>query len=115
MTWAVEWGAHYERARADGPVPPRLRPPEIREDCEGWLSDFWELSTDRQMGMAVGPIPAASLARHTAGMSEAEAEFARRVFRAMDRAFLKAKPVEGDTAVLASANPAMAAFRGAFG
>lgn len=57
---------------------------------EPWLAAFWELGTDRQLGMATGPIPAASIDRHTAGWPRDDAELFRRVIRALDGAYLDA-------------------------
>lgn len=110
-------------AKADGPIPDHLTPPEILPGADAWLADFWELSTDRQIGMAAGPIPAASIARHTAGWDIIEAERFRSCIRAMDRAYLEAvnPGPDGkakrrmDPAVAASDNPARDAFRAAFG
>lgn len=124
MAWALQWGEAYEiAAKGDGPIPDHLTPPEILPGADAWLADFWELSTDRQIGMGVGPIPAGSIARHTAGWPCDEAEMFRRCVRAMDRAYLEAvnpgpdgkvrKPA--DPRLAASDNPARDAFRAAFG
>ena len=56
---------------------------------DGWYNDFWELGTDRSIGFSVGPIPAASIARHVAGWDEADALIFRRVIRAMDEVYLR--------------------------
>ena len=53
-----------------------------------WLMAFWELSTDRQIGMnVVGPIPAASVDRWARSYPGEEDAF-RSAIRAMDRVFL---------------------------
>ena len=72
---------------------------------DGWYRDFFELSTDRQIGMAVGPIPAASIER------QGRCELFRRVIRAMDRVYLAHVRGEGDEPE--SDNPARDAFRAA--
>lgn len=75
------------------PLPEALLPPIIRDGYESWVYAFWELSTDRHiavgMGGAVpGPIPAASIRAHTAGWDPDEAEFFRKMVRAMDAVYL---------------------------
>lgn len=124
MAWALQWGEAYDVADRSGkPIPAHLTPPEVAPGADVWLSDFWELSTDRQIGMGVGPVPAASIARHTAGWGVDEAERFRCCIRAMDRAYLEAinpgpdgKPKPRmDPKLAASDNPARDAFRAAFG
>jgi hypothetical protein len=71
---------------------------------------FWELSTDRQLtGYGSGPIPAASIDRHTAGWDADEAEMFRACIRAMDAVFLQSQSKEPD--VPPSDNAARDAFR----
>jgi hypothetical protein len=55
-----------------------------------WLNAFWELSTDRQIGMGVGAIPASAITEWAAraGLDDIEAESFRSCIRAMDRAYL---------------------------
>ena len=122
--WALQYGEAYEVAmKGAGGMPDHLSPPDLLPGADVWLSAFWELSTDRQIGMAAGPIPAASIARHTAGWADVEAEGFRRCIRAMDRAYLEAiapgpdgKPKQRpDPAIAASDNPARDVFRAVFG
>lgn len=61
--------------------------------AEGWLSDFFELSTDRQVvstqaGIFYQPIPAASIDRRTENWPQGRASAFRKVMRAMDQEFL---------------------------
>lgn len=72
--------------------------PEILAGLAGWYDDFWELSTDRQIGMTIGPIPAASIERHTADWPDDDAEMFRVCMRRMDSVYLNYKP--GKTPVL---------------
>lgn len=74
--------------KARRPVPDNLFPPPVMSGWEPWLAAFWELGTDRQLGMATGPIPAASIDRHTAGWPRDDAAMFRRVMRALDGAYL---------------------------
>lgn len=91
-----------------------MLPPEILPGAEQWLEAFWELSTDRQFtGYGSGPIPAASIDRHTAGWDEAEAKAFRTCVRAMDAVFLKSQRDEPDAPE--SDNPARDRFRAAMG
>lgn len=80
---------------AGKPVPDRLKMPEILPGCDDYLAAFFELSSDRQIGMAPGPLPAASIARHVAGWDSAEAERFRQVMRALDQVFLAERPTDG--------------------
>lgn len=54
----------------------------------GWYEDFWRLSTERQIGMGVGPIPASAIDRHVAGWSYEDAEVFEFCIRRMDEAYL---------------------------
>jgi hypothetical protein len=93
-------------------VPDSLYPPDVFPGTDRWLSDFWELGTDRPLIMGgAGPIPASSIDRHTAGWPEAEADTFRYAIRSMDRAFLNSLRPDGDSPV--SDNPARDAFRAA--
>lgn len=57
---------------------------------EPWLDAFWELSTDRPIGMdGPGDIPASSIRRWSADMAPDDAELFRRCIRAMDRVALE--------------------------
>lgn len=86
-------------------MPDHLIGPDVLPGYEEWFTAFYELSTDRQIGMAVGPIPAASIDRHGGGA------LFRRVIRAMDRVYLA--HVRGDVDVPESENPARDSFRAA--
>ena len=92
-------------------MPDHLLPPEIAPGYEDWLAAFWELCTDRQNGMAAGPIPAASIDRHTAGWPDHEAAAFRTCLRAMDAVMLKSNRDEPD--MTETDNPARDAFRAA--
>lgn len=66
--------------------------PELHQGLSVWYEDFWELSTDRQIGMAAGPIPRASIAEHTRGWPDDDAEMFRICMRRMDDIYLNHKP-----------------------
>ena len=56
--WASESG-QYQRARGTGGRAQKFiedEPPYVRGD-EFYLRAFWELSSERQFGQAIGPIP----------------------------------------------------------
>ncbi|WP_425486700.1 phage tail assembly chaperone [Aurantimonas endophytica] len=61
-----------------------------------WLNAFWELGTDRPIGMSAGPIPSRSISEWTdrESMDVVEAQSFRSAIRAMDKVFLDwaAKP-----------------------
>lgn len=77
---------------------------------EAWLDDFFELGTDRSIGMnGPGPIPAASIIRHVEGWPDDEADMFRFVIRQLDQAYLGHLRPDGEVPV--SDNPARDAFR----
>lgn len=79
-------------AEGGGPdISDNLCPPELIPGAEGLLTAFWELSTDRQIGMAAGPLPAASIDRwlQAVGCDDPDdAGEAIACFRAMDAVYL---------------------------
>lgn len=65
----------------------------------GWYEDFWRLSTERQIGFGVGPIPAHAIDRHVAGWSYEDAEVFEHCIRRMDEVYLmKSNKAEPDVA-----------------
>lgn len=58
----------------------------------GWsdfiYSAFWELSTNRSSGMAVGPIPSTAIDAYTAQWLPDDADLLRICIRRMDAAFM---------------------------
>lgn len=95
-------------------VPEELEPPELLPGLEGWFDAFYDLSTDRQLGMVAGPIPDASICRFTAGWPDEDAAAFKACIRAMDGAFLEKSDAEPSPDAEASSNPARDAFRGTF-
>lgn len=81
--------------KAGKPVPDRLRMPDILPGCDEYLEAFFELSSDRQIGMVPGPLPAASIARHVQGWDTAEADRFRQVMRALDAVFMAERNTDG--------------------
>lgn len=79
-----------------------LEPPEIMDGFEGWYDDFWSLSTERQIGFGIGPIPQSAIDRHVAGWSGEDVEMFEHCIREMDRAYMKHQnqseeaPIAGD-------------------
>lgn len=54
----------------------------------GWYEDFWRLSTERQIGFGIGPIPASAIEKHVAGWSYEDAEIFEFCMRQMDGLYL---------------------------
>lgn len=81
------------------------------EGFGGWYDDFWRLSTERQIGFGVGPIPASAIDKHVAGWGYEDAGMFEICIRAMDRAYLM-KANSSDEAPPTDASP-MDAFRSA--
>lgn len=88
-----------------------MTPPDIAPGYDDWIEAFIELGTDRQIGQVFGPIPAASIDRHTNGWPEFEAAMFRRVIRAMDTVWLERQAPDADAELPPSDNPARDAFR----
>lgn len=84
-----------------------------------YLSAFWELSTDRQIGMAPGPVPRSSIEDwcDRAELEPDERELARFLFRAMDKAyadFHDGKPGRHNQPVVSSRPFSMSLFDALF-
>lgn len=65
-----------------------MEPPDILEGFGLWLDDFWRLSTEREIGFGVGPIPASAIDKHVEGWGYEDAELFERCIRAMDGVYL---------------------------
>lgn len=84
-----EWKAAKDKAdETGGEVPEALEPPDILDGYGGWYEDFWRLSTERQIGMGIGPIPASFIDRHVQGWLLEDAEMFEYCIRQMDEAYL---------------------------
>jgi hypothetical protein len=70
-------------------IDPDSYPPDLLPGLDDILDAFWELSTDRQIGMAVGPLPSESIDRwlEKQGYGPDEQDELRFYFREMDDAF----------------------------
>lgn len=88
-----------------------MEPPEILEGFGGWFEDFWNLSTNRQIGFGVGPIPQSEIDRHTAGWDYEDAEMFEVCIREMDRVYMM-RTNKTEDAPPAASSP-MEAFRSA--
>lgn len=64
-------------------VPDHYAPPEIQPGYVEWVDAFYELLTDRH---DMGPIPAASIVRHTIGWDDWDATMFRKCVRGMETA-----------------------------
>lgn len=72
-------------------IPGHLFAPDLLPGADEFLTAFWELSTDRPVGMAVGSIPFSSISAYALWHSyEGADELAVlvRMIRACDRVFL---------------------------
>lgn len=85
-----------------------MEPPEILDGYGGWYEDFWRLSTERQIGLGIGPIPASAIDRHVAGWADDDADAFEFCIRRMDEVYLM-KSNGGDSTI--EAGSARDAFR----
>jgi hypothetical protein len=76
----------------------------------GWYEDFWRLSTERQIGFGVGPIPASMIDRHVAGWRYDDVEMFEFCIRELDEVYRMRQNKTEDTPPAASP---MDAFRSA--
>ena len=60
-------------------------PPPVVPGFEHWIDAFYDLSTDRQLGQVIGPIPDASIVRHPENVYR----LFKRCIRAMDDVYLR--------------------------
>lgn len=94
LRWALTNGEKFtaaqKQAAEDGTeIPEELLPPDLIEGFGGWYEDFWTLSTERQIGMAEGEIPASAIAKHVEGWRYDDAEMFEHCMRQMDRVYLR--------------------------
>lgn len=87
----------YKRRKI--PIPDDMWPPALLPGAQEWLAAFHELSTERQIGMGVGPIPGSAIRGWP--VAEDERELFHRCIRAMDGEYLSHaradQPVNADT------------------
>lgn len=64
--------------------------PDLFPFADFYLDSFWELSTERQLGMSVGPIPASKRDEYAGkkGLVGYSAELFNLVIKALDAAFM---------------------------
>lgn len=96
LKWELEWQTRgYEvlaKAARSAPLPEWfLREPIPRESTRSYLTAFWELSTERQVGQVLGPIPESRVREHgiRVGLQGGSMELFRSVIRALDGAYLE--------------------------
>lgn len=83
-------------------MPPDLYPPSLLPGADDLIASFWELSTDRSLGMQAGPIPSMAIERMATrlGLNDPdEFEDFRTHIRAMDAVWL------GEGIILAAPAP----------
>lgn len=87
------------------PIPAHLWPPKLLPGADEWLGAFTDLSTERQIGMGPGPIPASAIEAWP--VDAAERETFKACMRAMDHEYLTHYRTEeaspADTATLVAA------------
>ena len=72
----------------------------------GWYADFWRLSSERQVGFGVGPIPASKIENHTRGWLMEDADMFEHCIREMDGVYLaRANRTEDDKPPVAPGPP----------
>lgn len=85
------------------PIPAWLWPPEPPAGYEGWLEAFWELGTERQIGMGLGPIPGSAIRAWCQDWPDARAF--HMVIRRLDAAYLDWQRGDKKTVGRVSAQP----------
>lgn len=82
----IERGVPYERL----PRWYRDEPEQLRGD-DVYLRAFWDLSSERQMGFSIGPIPHSKILEHAGriGLTGTLERGFVQILRALDRAYLE--------------------------
>lgn len=83
--------AHDEIAafvRFNVDIPESLFPPELHDIEEHLWDAFWNLSTDRSIGMGAGPIPWSSICRIESDWRAIGEKNFHKIIRAMDSKYL---------------------------
>lgn len=93
MTWGLEWGPQVPklvRAGVDLERAPFMQnAPDLPEHLEWVYEAFWALSSSRQIGMGIGPIPFEPIDRYADRYHIEDFEEFHHLIRAMDAAFLE--------------------------
>lgn len=65
---------------------------------EFYMNSFWELNTERQIGMGLGPIPSSKITEygHRVGLDSDNIDLLRAVIRRMDVVYLEWKDEEAE-------------------
>jgi hypothetical protein len=95
LQWQHQWGGqikHWQFMAERGREPPDAyyERPEIEPHLTWLWNSFWELSTERQIGMAIGPIPVSKIREYLRDEMELtgpEYERARTIIRRVDDAY----------------------------
>ncbi len=90
--WASESG-QYQRARGTGGRAQRFieEEPGVERGDEFYLRAFWELSSERQFGQAIGPVPWSKIVQYGVrrNLDDAMMVVFESVVRNLDEAYLK--------------------------
>jgi len=81
------------------PLPEKIaNAPRILKGLEGYYIAFWELSTDRAVGMGAGPIPwtAVDMYCKREGIVGEDYDYLLDMIRAMDKVFLAHQKEQAD-------------------
>lgn len=73
------------------PIPDAIRnAPYLHPSLQFFYSAFWTLSTERQIGMSLGPIPWSRIIQFAQwhGLDEESTDYLERVVRALDLEYL---------------------------
>lgn len=97
MAWHLQWGTHADGLseqfeRRNLPLPDHLFLPDLLPGAQDILQAFWDLSTDRQVGLGTGPIPFSAIDAyaHRHGVEDPdEFQLWYRLIRKCDKVFLE--------------------------
>ena len=116
LEWSLAFGKAYAGAIDRGEVWNGAEPPEIFPGLTEWYNDFHRLSRDRQIGMAVGPIPHSTIMAHIDGWPQEDADMFEACMDAMDAVYLKSISSKSEKPEQTVSNePVGAAFARMFG
>jgi len=88
----LKWGSHlesgyYHKLLAEGKVRPEDVEPEISY-LEWYIEAFYELSSERQFGMGIGPIPFSSIVTYAEVFEINDFDDFHYVIRILDKVYL---------------------------
>jgi len=75
-------------------LEPESWPPDLLPGLSPWITAFWELNTERQLGTSLGPIPVSKIRECSARYAQDDSILFLACIRAMDAELMAFDPEE---------------------